>query len=317
MRALVLRDQLEFVTDYPVPEPAPGEAVLRVIQAGICNTDLELLRGYKGFHGVLGHEFVARIHALPDDVRGWSLGERVVSEINVSPAATWQTRAQDWHRAALGIFGRDGAFADFVRVPLENLHRVPDTLSDDQAVFTEPLAAACQILEQVQFKTSDRVVVLGDGKLGLLCAQVIHTVPCELTAMGRHMDKLEILRKRGIQTMLASDWNGARDADVVIECTGSSAGFEQARKMLRPHGMLVLKSTYANSGEINLSSIVVDEITVIGSRCGPFQKALTLLEAGQVSVEPLIQARYTLSDGLEAFRHAGTKGTLKVLLEVS
>jgi threonine dehydrogenase-like Zn-dependent dehydrogenase len=335
MRAIVLSDYLSYDPNYPIPAMAPGEAVVRVTRAGICNTDLELVKGYMGFRGVLGHEFVGVIEstddrgrttetvARPSSVAGhpsFPPGTRVVAEINCvvpdSPSRDYFARAQDPARTTLGISCRDGVFADYTRVPIANLHRVPDSVADDEAVFVEPLAAACQVLEQVHVKTTDCVVVLGDGKLGLLCAQVLATTGCDLLAMGRHANKLDILRARGIRTALSAEWGGRRDADVVVECTGSAGGFDQARRMLRPRGTLVLKSTYAGLTQADLTAIVVDEITVVGSRCGPFASALHMLEHKRVDVRPLIHARYPLADGLRAFEHARQPGVLKVLLDV-
>ena len=323
MRALLLSDRLTYSQNYAVPAPAPGEAIVRVTHAGICNTDLELLKGYMGFHGVLGHEFVGVLEQADDvagQLHGLQPGERVVAEINcVSPDSSshdYFARAQDPARTTLGISCRDGVFADYTRVPIANLQRVPDTVSDDEAVFTEPLAAACQILEQVHVRTTDRVAVLGDGKLGLLCAQVLAITGCDLVTFGKHADKLDILRRHGLRTQLSSKWDERRDFDIVVECTGAASGFDQARRMLRPRGTLVLKSTFEGLTSANLTAIVVDEISVVGSRCGPFATALRLLEQKRVDVLSLIQARYPLSDGLSAFDQARHKGTLKVLLDI-
>ncbi len=300
---------------------------MRVTRAGICNTDLELIKGYMGFRGVLGHEFVGVVESVmpapadpPPVIRP---GDRVVGEINAvppaSPSRDWRQRAQDPARTTLGIDRRDGVFADYTRLPLVNLHRVPDAVSDDEAVFVEPLAAACQIVEQVHLKPTDRVAVLGDGKLGLLCAQVLRTTACDLTAIGKHAAKLDILRQRGIRTMLVSEAGAveARRFDVVVECTGSPAGFDLARQLLRPRGTLVLKSTYEGLPQANLTMIVVDEITVVGSRCGPFEPALRLLAHKRVDVTSLIHARYPLRDGARALEHAGRPGVLKVLLDIA
>lgn len=324
-----------------MPQPPAGEALIRVTRAGICNTDVEILKGYFGFKGVLGHEFVGVVERLEigdsrlaNDTQSpisnlnsqfsspVSVGDRVVGEINCvpcdSPSRNYFERAQDPSRNTLGIDRRDGAFADYMVLPIINLHRVPAGVSDDEAVFVEPLAAACQILEQVHVKPADRVAVIGDGKLGLLCAQVLATVPCELIALGRHANKLDILRRRGIQTKVVSpDETITRRFDVVVECTGSAAGFDAARQMLRPRGTLVLKSTYQGLPQANLTLLVVDEITVVGSRCGPFAAALRLLEQKRVDVQSLIHARYPLAQGVEALEHAQRAGVLKVLLEIS
>lgn len=321
MRALVLSDQLTFTNDRPMPQPPAGEALIRVTRAGICNTDVEILKGYFGFKGVLGHEFVGVVTQLAAQHSEIAIGDRVVGEINCvpcdSPSRDFFERAQDPSRNTLGIDRRDGAFADYTTLPIVNLHRVPASVSDDEAVFVEPLAAACQILEQVHVKPTDRVAVIGDGKLGLLCAQVLATVPCDLIALGRHANKLEILRRRGISTRIVSpEETFARQFDVVVECTGSAAGFDAARQILRPRGTLVLKSTYQGLPQANLTMLVVDEITVIGSRCGPFAAALRLLEQKRIDVQSLIHARYPLSQGIDALAHAQQPGVLKILLEI-
>lgn len=332
---LIRKDGLSFDANHPLPQPAPGEARVRVTLAGICRTDLEIVKGYKGFSGVLGHEFVGILDALPYGYEGaLKKGARVVAEINcVAPGSSSRTafdRAQDPDRTTLGIRNRDGVFADYVNVPIENLHAVPDPILDEEAVFAEPLAAACQVLEQVRFSSGQRVIVLGTGKLGLLCAQVIAaTSSVELCAIGRHARGLEMLQSRGICALREDEAEGRTRADVIIECTGSAAGFSLAQRLLRPRGTLVLKSTYAaqvtpGSGDAEsrawqeaLTRLVVDETTVIGSRCGPFAKALELLVQKQVDVRPLIEARYDLREGADAFAHAARRGALKVLLSMS
>ncbi len=325
MRAWVVADTFTYRGDYPKPEPPPGEALIRVVRAGICNTDLEILKGYFGFRGVLGHEFVGVVEALnpaphcpPPHV---AVGDRVVGEINCvscdSLSRTYAERAQDPTRTTLGIDRRDGVFADYTVLPIMNLHRVPEGVSDDEAVFVEPLAAACQILEQVHLRPTDRVAVLGDGKLGLLCAQVIAAAsPCDLTVIGKHENKLALARARGIATRFVEQ-APLRSYDVVVECTGSPAGFEHARQLLRPRGTLVLKSTYQGLPQVNLTMVVVDEITVVGSRCGPFAAALRLLEQHRVDVLPLIHARYPLEAAHQALEHAQRPGVLKVLLDIA
>lgn len=307
--------------------------MVRVRKAGICNTDLELVKGYMGFRGVLGHECIGTLEALPALLDGAPLpkelriGARVVAEINCVPpgsrARTAAERAQDPGRTTLGIDRHHGTFADFLCVPVENLHVVPESVADEEAVFVEPLAAACQILEQVVIRPTDRVYVLGDGKLGLLCAQVLASVPAELLCIGRHAEKLALLTRRGIRTLLADAASGLPHADIVVECTGSPLGFEQARRLLRPRGTLVLKSTYAAGAPSTaepwlaaMTRIVIDEIQLIGSRCGPFAAALRLLERRRVEVLPLIQGRYPLEDGLRAFSHAASANSLKILLEM-
>lgn len=307
---LLLRD------DYPRPVPPPGEALVRVRLAGICNTDLEIVRGYMGFRGVLGHEFVGVV----EDAEDRSLvGRRVVGEINAYCGECPTCRAgRPTHcpnRTTLGIWGRDGAFAEYLTLPARNLHVVPDDIPDEAAVFTEPLAAALEILEQVHLHPTDRVVVLGDGKLGLLVAQVLGLMGCDLTVVGHHRGKLDILARRGIPTALESELEGLT-ADVVVECTGRPEGFAVARRILRPRGTLVLKSTYHGRVEADLTGLVVDEITLVGSRCGPFPPALRLLQRGLVDVLSLVSEVYPLAQGVEAFARAAERGTLKVLLRV-
>ena len=315
MRALLLDDKLHVVEDYPTPELPPGEALVRVRMAGICNTDLELSRGYMHFHGVPGHEFVGIVERAPG-AETWE-GRRVVGEINVacSICATCQAGhpTHCLHRTTLGIGGRDGAFADYLTLPIGNLHAVPETLPDEVAVFTEPLAAACEILEQVHIRPTDRVIVLGDGKLGLLCAHVLALTGCDLTVVGRHPEKLDILEHMSIATALEHD-SDATWADVVVEATGHPEGYAAARRLVRPRGTIVLKSTYHGQVDADLTMAVVDEVTLVGSRCGPFAPALRLLERGLVDVRALIHARYPFDEVLEAFAHAGRPGTLKVLV---
>jgi alcohol dehydrogenase len=315
LRALLLDGKLKLVDDYPTPEPPPGEALIRVHVAGVCNTDLELVKGYHQFRGVPGHEFVGVVERAPG-AEAWE-GRRVVGEINaacgVCPTC-WANRPTHCpNRTTLGIRGRDGAFAEYLTLPITNLHTVPDTISDEVAVFTEPLAAACEIVQQVHVRPTDRVIVIGDGKLGLLCAQVLALTGCDLTVVGHHPEKLEIVARQGIPTAL-EDAAIEGGADVVVEATGHPGGYAAARRLVRPRGTVVLKSTYHGSLDANLTAVVVDEITLVGSRCGPFTPALRLLERGLVKVAPLIQARYTLSEVLTAFEHAAQPGTLKVLV---
>ncbi|NJM76184.1 MAG: alcohol dehydrogenase catalytic domain-containing protein [Acaryochloridaceae cyanobacterium RU_4_10] len=314
MKGLWLADrQLQLRRDLPIPEPIAGEARVRVLQAGICNTDLELLRGYYPYAGVLGHEFVGVVDRGPEHL----IGQRVVGEIN---ATCGQCRfclsdnsTHCENRTVLGIVNRDGAFADYLCLPEKNLYLVPETVSTDAATFTEPLAAALEIQQQVQLHGGDRVLVIGDGKLGQLVAQTLALTGCDLLAVGRHSEKLANLEARGIRTGFA-DAVQDRTFDVSVECTGNPEGFAIALRALRPRSTLVLKSTYAGKLSIDASALVVDEITLVGSRCGPFPEALKLLAENKVDVSPLIQARYPLSEGLKAFAHAQRKGVLKVLL---
>lgn len=317
MRALYFDGELQYRPDVSDPAPSPGEALIRTRLAGICNTDLEIMRGYMGFRGILGHEFVGVV-ARADDAPEW-VGQRVVGEINAYCGQCPTCRRGDPthcpQRTTLGIDRRDGAMADYFTLPVKLLHPVPANIPDEWAVFAEPLAAACEITERVQVRPSDRVVVLGDGKLGLLVAQVLQLTGCDLLAVGRHPDKLAILERRGIRTQVAGE-RMEPGADVVVEATGNQAGFAAARALVRPRGTLVLKSTFHGDVSLNLSMVVVDEVTMIGSRCGPFPPALRLLEQRLVDLESLIHATFPLDDGLAAFEQAATPGVLKVLLAV-
>ncbi|MBW4576661.1 MAG: alcohol dehydrogenase catalytic domain-containing protein [Aphanothece sp. CMT-3BRIN-NPC111] len=316
MKALWLENnELQLRTDLPIPESPPGEALVRVVRAGICNTDLELLKGYYPYTGILGHEFVGVVEQGPEQL----IGKRVVGEINaVCGQCRFCRNGQPTHcenRTVLGIVNRNGAFAEYLTLPVENLHPVPESVPTDVATFTEPVAAALEIQQQVQVRPSDRVLVVGDGKLGQLVAQTLALTGCELLVVGRHQDKLANLAARGIPTGLA-DAVTDRAFDLSVECTGNPEGFVIARRALRPRGTLLLKSTYAGQLTFDASSLVVDEIALIGSRCGPFSPALQLLAEGRVDVEPLIHARYPLGEGLAAFERAQRRGVLKVLLDL-
>jgi threonine dehydrogenase-like Zn-dependent dehydrogenase len=320
MRALIIDNGVRLAQDYPTPTPPEGEALVRVLKAGICNTDLELARGYMNFSGVPGHEFVGVVEQAAG--REALIGQRVAGDINAACGVCATCRAKrPTHcpqRTTLGIDRRDGAFADYLTLPFENLHVLPDAVSDDQAIFVEPLAAACEIPEQVKVRPTDRVALIGDGKLGLLCAQVLALTGCDLIVVGRHADKLQTLERRGIQTTTEFAAIDPVSCDVVVEATGTASGFELARKIVRPRGSMVLKSTYAGEAlPVNLTMIVVDEITLIGSRCGPFEPAIRLLAQRQIEVESLIQARYSLDDGVTALERAAQKGMLKVVLDIA
>lgn len=314
MTGLWLQDQtLQLRTDIPIPEPAKGEALVRVLSAGICNTDMELLRGYYPYQGVLGHEFVGIVENGPEPL----INKRVVGDINAACGHCHycQTglRTHCENRSVLGIMNRNGAFAQYLTLPIANLYPVPDTIPTAIATFTEPLAAALEIQEQVQITEGDRVLVVGDGKLGQLIAQSLALTPCDLMVVGRHPQKLAHLKDRGIQTGLAQDIQ-PHSFDLSIDCTGNPDGFELAQQALRPRGTLILKSTYAGHLNIDASALVVNEITLIGSRCGPFPKALAVLEQQQIDLSYLIQAEYPLAEALVAFEQAQQKGMLKVLL---
>lgn len=301
--------------DVPVPVPPAGEALVRVLRAGICNTDIELTRGYYPFTGIPGHEFVGVVEQGPAPLTG----RRVVGEINAVCGACETCRAgRSTHcerRTVLGIVNRHGAFAEYLTLPAVNLHVVPDAVSTDAATFTEPLAAALEIQQQVAIRPDDRVLVVGDGKLGQLIAQTLALTGCDLLVIGRSDAKLELLETRGIRTAYA-DAITRGGYDVAVECTGNAEGMTHALAAVRPRGTLVLKSTYAGKLTLDPAKVVVDEITIVGSRCGPFGPALRLLAERRVGVEHLIQARYPLSDAVAAFAHTQRPGTLKVILDV-
>jgi threonine dehydrogenase-like Zn-dependent dehydrogenase len=314
LRGLWLEDlTLRLREDLPRPEPPPGEARVDVLLAGLCNTDLELARGYYPYAGVPGHEFVGRVAFSPSDP-AWE-GRRVVGEINAACGACESCRAgRKTHcdrRTVLGIKARDGCFAEALLLPLDNLHTVPDPVTDEEAVFTEPLAAALQIQEQVRVSPGMRVVVVGAGKLGQLVARTLCLTGCDLLVVGRSPRSLD--RLAGLPLGVASDAPAGR-ADIVVECTGDPEGFLLARRAVRPRGTLVLKSTHRGETAVNLSSVVVDEVTLVGSRCGPFAKALDVLARRLVDTRPLVDARYSLEEGLAAFEEAARPGVLKVLL---
>lgn len=302
--------------DVEVPRPGPEEALIRVRTAGICNTDIEITRGYKGFQGILGHEFVGDVAVCSDE--RW-LGQRVCGEINVGCRACDQCRAgvatHCERREVIGILGRAGAFAEYLTLPLRNLHAVPDELTDDEAVFVEPVAAAYEVIRQVPSAADAEVIVLGDGKLGLLCAQVLVGAGARVTLLGRHAGKLQIASELGIEAGLAASFNGDR-VEIVIEATGSPAGLQRAIHLVKPRGTIVLKSTTTARTQIDWTMVVINEITVVGSRCGPFDEAINGLLHGAVRVLPLITERYPLIEAVHAMKQASQPGTLKVLIDI-
>lgn len=315
MRAVLLnREGVSFRSDYAPPPPREGEIPVRVLRAGVCETDLQLIRGYMGFTGVLGHEFVGVAEA------GRLAGRRVAGEINCS-CRTCELCQRGLanhcpHRSVVGILQHDGVFAERVWLPEENLHPIPDNVSDDAAVFVEPLAAAFQIPAQLDLQNFQRVIVLGDGRLGNLCAQVLHRECRELLVIGKHAEKLARLQSLGIATSLLSEAPRARTADLVVDCTGSESGLSTALALVRPRGTVVLKTTTAAPHGPNLAAVVIDEVSLIGSRCGPFPRAIAALERGEIAVEPLITARFPLEEIDAALAAATAPGGMKVLLEV-
>jgi len=300
-----------------------GEALVRVRRAGVCNTDVEIVRGYAGFEGTLGHEFVGVVESAPEE-HAALVGRRVVGEINAGCGRCELCLGGDTRhcpaRTVLGIVGRDGAFAEYLSLPATNLLSVPDEVSDVRAVFTEPLAAACGVLERVEIREGMRVCVIGDGKLGLLCAQAVKALTnADVLLVGRHESKLRIAARRDIETTTLEKLSTAarRSFDVTIEASGSPGGFATALELLRPRGTLVLKSTFHGATEINAAPVVVDEIQIVGSRCGRFAPALELLRREAVDVESLVAEDYPLSEGVRALARAQAPGVLKVLLSMS
>ena len=318
MQAVWLENQeLSFHQDIPIPVPLDGEALIQVSLAGICATDLEMVRGYYPFTGIPGHEFVGQVVQAPGNA-SW-IGQRVVGEINLTCGECRQCRAGRANhcerRTTLGIRGRNGVFAEFLTLPVNNLYRVPDSVPDEAAVFTEPLAAALEIQQQIPIHPEERVLLVGAGRLGQLIAQSLALTGCDLSVVVRHALHQQVLAQCGIKTLIEEHVE-QKLWDIVIEATGSPAGFNLARTAVRPRGTIVLKSTFAGNSEINLSALVVDEIQLVGSRCGPFAPALRLLQHKHVHPELLISARYPLSDALAAFNHANQSGVLKIILDV-
>jgi threonine dehydrogenase-like Zn-dependent dehydrogenase len=316
MRALFFDGKLQFLTDYPVPQRKKDEALVRVTRAGICNTDLEIMKGYMGFRGVPGHEFVGVVTEC-DKKR--MVGRRVVGEINLGCGSCEYCRRQMQNhcpsRSVLGIVNKDGAFAEYLTLPVGNLHVVPDSVSDDEAVFTEPLAAAFEILEQVDIDAGNRVCVLGDGKLGLLVAQALSMSGCKLVLVGHHRENLSMMEEIGIRSELSSSFEES-GFDTVVDCTGSRSGIEAAMKVARPGGKIVLKTTVARKSSLDLNHVVINELSLIGSRCGPFKPALDAIKSRSVDLYPLISDIFSIDDGERAFQVASRKGVLKVVLRI-
>lgn len=303
---------VELRSNYPEVQPVADEITLSVTHCGICDTDVQLAKGYMGFQGVLGHEFVGVDQA----------GRRFTAEINnACHNCEWCARGLATHcpnRTVLGIFRHDGAMAERVAVPRRNLHEIPDSVSDLQAVFTEPLAAAYQIIEQLPIDKNQRVAVLGDGKLGILCAWVLATKSDHVMLIGKHPQKLA--KAEGlVRTGLIDDADGTimKSFDIVVDATGNASGLETACRLCRPRGTIVLKTTIECNHQLNLSPIVIDELTIVGSRCGPFPKAIAALSAGIFPVGNLIEAVYAMDDAELAFEHAQRKGAAKIIISMS
>lgn len=318
MKAVVFDNELKLDNNYAKPVPKTGEALVKVSLAGICNTDYEITKGYMGYKGVLGHEFVGVVEEVNATDKSL-VGKRVVGEINCGCGnCEWCHQGLERHcfnRQTLGIWQKDGCFAEYVAMPLDTLVVVPDNVSDEQAVFVEPLAAGLEILEQLHIQPIQKVVVLGDGKLGLTTALALNASNVDVVLVGKHQNKIDIAAKQGVKTKLLTDLEIKKEWDFVVEATGSISGFEMALNLTKPRGTLVLKSTVAASKEFNLAPIVIDEIRVQGSRCGRFAPAMRLLESEKVDFSPLISDVYSLDSALEAFEKNKEKDTLKILLK--
>ncbi len=316
MKALRVSESGLAIEDIPMPL-IDRESRIRVILSGICNTDLEIVNGYAGFTGTIGHEFVGIVEASPD--RPEIVGKRVVGEINAGCGTCDLCLAGDPRhcptRTVLGIKGRDGSHAEYLSLPSRNLFVVPDQLLDRDAVFVEPFAAALGILEQVSVDDHLRVAIIGDGKLGILCAIALSKRTSQVTLIGKHASKLNIAAERGIETKLLSDVSGLESFyDIVIEASGSESGFETALDIVRPRGKIVLKSTFSAKPKWEAWRVVVDEITIVGSRCGKFEPALDLMAKEHIGFENLITAEFPIGEAVAAMDKARERGSLKVLL---
>lgn len=320
MKAIVFDKELKLDNNYEKPVPKKGEALVKVKLAGICNTDYEITKGYMGYKGVLGHEFVGVVEVVNDEDKSL-VGKRVVAEINYGchdVNCEWCNKGLVRHcpnRHTIGIWKKDGCFAQYITLPTEVLFEVPENVSDEQVVFVEPLAAACEILEQLHIQPIQKVLVQGDGKLGLTTALTLNAFNYDVTLVGKHQNKLDIAKKQGVKTVLLDNLEIKPEWEIVVEATGSISGFETAMALTKPRGTLVLKSTVAGAKEFNLAPIVINEITVLGSRCGQFKPALKLLENNRIDFKPFISGVYSVDDAMEAFEKNKEKDTLKVLIK--
>lgn len=314
---MIYNGKLRLSSHHPLPKREAEEALIKVKLAGICNTDLEILKGYMGFRGVLGHEFVGEVVKCSHSEL---LGARVVGEINCPchrcPTCVAGKSSHCPHRSVLGILSRDGAFAQYLSLPISNLHRVPDEISDEEAVFTEPLAACFEILEQVHFQPDQSIAILGDGKLGLIASQVLRLTGGHVLLIGKHPEKLTLARSWGIETTLREQVSKDKRFDFVVDCTGKAEGFREALKITDARGTVIVKSTVFESEKVDLSPLVINEIRVIGSRCGPFAPALRALKEKLVTVKGMISSVYSLDHGLEAIQVASRSEIIKVLIKV-
>ena len=322
MKAVVFNDKegLVLKTDYTKPVPQKGEALIKISMAGICNTDAEIIKGYMGYSGVLGHEFVGIVEEVNDADKSL-IGKRVVAEISYGcekPDCPWCAVKNYRHcpdRHTIGIWRKDGCFAEYITLPTNILFEVPENVPDEQAVFVEPLAAACEITEQLHIEPTHKVVVLGDGKLGLTTALTLNAQNLDVTLVGKHQNKLDIAKAQGVKTMLLDELKISNNFDVVVEATGSVSGFETSLNLVKPRGILVLKSTIATGKELNLAPIVINEITVLGSRCGQFGPALRLLKNNRIDFKPFISKIYSIDEAIKGFEANREKDSIKIILK--
>ncbi|MFW6334871.1 MAG: MDR/zinc-dependent alcohol dehydrogenase-like family protein [Desulfosalsimonas sp.] len=319
MKALRISDGRLDTVEVPIPQPENGQALVKVLKAGICGTDLEMLKGYAGFTGTPGHEFVGTVESAPG-LPGLC-GQRVAADINCGCGkCSWCKFGDPRHcskRSVIGIRGKNGAFAEYLTVPVKNLYPVADSIDDIRAVFAEPLAAALEIAQQVHVRNSDRILVLGDGRLGLLAAAALKHYTGNLVIAGRHPEKLSVAEKMGVKTVESGAPPPEGGFDLVVEATGSPEGIQTALDLVRAEGTVIVKTTTAGQSSLDLSSVVVNEITVTGSRCGDIGLALRFLEHGWVDPHPLVEKVYPFSSAKEAFRHAQSRGSLKIILDIS
>ena len=322
MKAIVFDKELKLDKNYAKPLPKVGEALIRVELAGICNTDYEITKGYMGYVGILGHEFVGVVEDVNGADKHW-IGKRVVAEISYGcddPNCEWCAKKNYRHcpnRHTLGIWKKDGCFAEYVTMPTKVLFEVPQNVPNEQAVFVEPLAAACEITEQLHIEPTQKIVVLGDGKLGLTTALALNAQNLDVLLVGKNQNKLDIAKAQGVETKLLSEFKLEKKYDVVVEATGTASGFETSIALTKPRGVLVLKSTVATGKELNLAPIVIDEITVLGSRCGQFAPALRMLKNNRINFTPFITKTYSIDEALEAFEANKAKESLKILIKIS
>lgn len=319
MKAVIFDETLKYVEDYEKPTPKQGEALIKVTYGGVCNTDKEITKGYMGYKGILGHEFTGVVEEINDEDKTL-LGKRVVGEINLGcKNCEWCAKDLERHcpnRSTLGILAKDGCFAEYVTLPLSNLIEIPKNVPDEQAVFVEPLAAGLEILEQMHIQPCQKVMVLGDGKLGLLTALALNACGLDVLIVGKHQNKLDIAKNQGVKTQLLSEFEQAPKFDVVVEATGSITGFETSVNCVKPRGTLVLKSTIAASKELNLAPIVINEITILGSRCGRFEPAMRLIASGKIDFSQMISKIYPIEQAINAFDANNAKDTIKILLKI-